>query len=213
MTLLTDFEPVDLSADGYLDDPSVDIEDSNESFRINSVANYKRWSEAFYRVVQSRDGRWFRGTATIRESGEVSNATIKSKISPAELNSDNEIVEFCAEIMRAELTSENQKTDSQRHRDAPAYTITGNVVEITPTDFEVDWLGGDRILISRNLTFGKWNELQVGDWFKGVIVRRNGGEILNATLLSKIPVPEIMSDTQIEAFYSKLKPVRLSPTD
>ena len=194
MTLLTDFEPVDLSADRYLDDHSVDIEDSNESFRINSVANYKRWYEDFYRVNQS-------------------NATIKSKISPAELISHDEIVEFCAKIMRAELTTDNRKADSQRHRDAPAYTITGNIVGITPTDFEVDWLGGDKILISRNLTYGKWNELQVGDWFKGVIVRRIGGEILNATLLSKIPVPEIMSDTQIEAFYSKLKPVRLSPTD
>jgi hypothetical protein len=161
---------------------------------------------------QLQEGQWFSGLALICESGEVLKATITSHVSPPKLISDKEIDEFYEKILRAELTTENQKTDSQRHQDAPAYTITGNVVGITPTDFEVDWLGGERILVSRNLTHGKWNELQVGDWFNGVIVRRNGGEILNATLLSKIPMPEIMSDTQIEAFYSKLKPVRLSPT-
>ena len=159
---------------------------------------------------QLQEGQWFSGSALICESVEVLKATISSQVSPPKLISDNEIDEFYAKILRADLTSDNQKTDSQRYQEDPAYTITGNVVGITPTDFEVDWLGGDRIIISRNLTHGKWNELQVGDWFKGVIVRRNG-EILNATLLSKIPVPEIMSDTQIEAFYSKLKPARCSP--
>lgn len=105
------------------------------------------------------------------------------------------------------------ETNSHMLREAPAYTITGKISQVTPSEFEVDWLGGDTIHISRSRAYGKWNELQVGDWFKGVIVRREGGEILNATLLSTIPTPKKMADSEIESFYSNLKPVVLTPSD
>lgn len=53
-----------------------------------------------------QEGQWFSGSALICESGEVLEAEIESQISPPKLVSDNEIDDFYAKIMRAELTTD-----------------------------------------------------------------------------------------------------------
>ena len=176
MTLLTDFEPVDLFADRYLDDHSVDIEDSNESFRINSVANYKRWSEAFYRVIQSRELRYEQSIANFDALGF-------SRVLPNEIALDQ---------------------DEQAASNPVDFEITGQVVRLSGVDAEVDCFGGDKIVMLRSRTKGNWDLLQEGQWFSGSALICESGEVLKATIKSQISPPKLVSDNEIDDFYAKI---------
>lgn len=176
MTLLTDFESLDLSAGEYLDDHFVDIEDSNKSFRINSVANYKRWYEDFYRVIQSRELRYEQSIANFDVHGV-------SRVLPNEIALDQ---------------------DEQAASNPVDFEITGQVVRLSGVYAEVDCFGGDKIVMLRSRTKGNWDLLQEGQWFSGSALICESGEVLKATIKSQISPPNLISDNEIDEFYAKI---------
>lgn len=242
MTLLADFETQDPYIDDYAIGCEEGINDSKD-FPCEDVPRYDRCFQSdflklhdnIYRVIQSEEQILEKSLAnsiyvfylqlaptemTVPHHGLSFVDTLEFKITgQAVRGSDfDAAVELVGtDRIGSKITDSEpmncHETNSHMLREAPAYTITGKISQVTPSEFEVDWLGGDTIRISRSRAYGKWNELHVGDWFKGVIVRREGGEILNATLLSTIPTPKKMADSEIESFYSNLKPVVLTPSD
>ncbi|MBU6173044.1 MAG: hypothetical protein KGQ60_04535 [Planctomycetes bacterium] len=184
MPLLTDFEPLDLTADEYLDGHFEDIEDSNESFRINSVANYKRCFrddflmlyENAYRIIQS-DERQF----------------------------EQSIGDFYAfgvwRLLLNKIASDQHELASSNPLD---FKITGQVVRLSCVEAEVDCFGGDKIVMPRSRTNGNWDLLQEGQWFSGSALICESGEVLEANIKSKISPPKLVSDNEIDDFYAKI---------
>lgn len=96
---------------------------------------------------------------------------------------------------------------------AMVFTITGCVTKLARTVAELEWFGGETLLVSRKHMFGNWENLSSGDWFKAVILRLPNGEVTQAILQSKILPPRYLNNAEIEDVYSKIKPAELTPMD
>lgn len=96
---------------------------------------------------------------------------------------------------------------------AMVFTITGRVMKLAPTVAELEWFGGETLLVNREQMVGNWGNLNLGDWFKAVILRLPNGEVTQAILQSKILPPRYLSTAELEDVYSKIKPAELTPMD
>jgi hypothetical protein len=184
MTLLTDFDPLDLSTDEYLDDHSVNTEDSKGSCRISSVANYKRCFrddflmlyENDYRIIQSEERQFGQSIANFDTLG----------------------------VLRLLQNRIALDQDQQAASNPVDFNITGQVVRLSGVYAEVDCFGGDKIVMLRSRTKGNWDLLQEGQWFSGSALICESGEVLKATIKSQISPPKLVSDNEIDDFYAKI---------
>jgi hypothetical protein len=84
------------------------------------------------------------------------------------------------------------------------FNITGQVVRLSGDEAEVDCFGGDKIVMLRSRTKGKWGLLQEGQWFRGTALICESGEVLKASITSRVSPPNLISDNGIDRFYAKI---------
>jgi len=91
--------------------------------------------------------------------------------------------------------------------------VLAQVVEISEDAIEIDWFGGHKLVLSKDCLSGDWGSLKKDDWIEADIVMLENDKVTGAFLRGISKPPRRLNRQQIDDFYQKVPPVKLTPMD